>query len=471
MKYGVLTFFRNSRMNIGDTIMSLGVRNIYKKMGIEDKDIVEVDVYHLSSYDGEYVILPMASWIDYNEGAFPLSKKIIPIFLGIHCVSENGTAKELNSYRNFGPFGCRDEATMEVLRKNGLEAYIFGCLSFQSVELRKKAAQQTKVFLTEIPEELYEYMPESIKKDSVVLNHVFDYPNLDYKKGALKEIDLAKKYLSRYRDEARLVITTRLHCALPCISMGIPVIVVRASEKRGSRLPDHRFCGFDKLFSFYTKDEYDQINWNPAAINIEEIKRKQLNIAVRYIREAYDKYSDLCDISDYFENRKSAAYFSGVSVGYLTRQQKEQFLKGKYKEKPLLSLMINKDLWKTNLIIYGAGDKGKWMILKFKNEMEMFKSCIYVDRDEAKQNKKLHGYRILDPIVLDKYPLDETIIIIATNHSYDKISQDIAQYLCKRYGMKEGKNYFMLDKLIVSAQLAISDAGMVKSYLHDLTWY
>jgi len=36
---------------------------------------------------------------------------------------------------------------------------------------------------------------------------------------------LANRMLSQYMDEASLVITTRLHCALPCVAMGIPVIL------------------------------------------------------------------------------------------------------------------------------------------------------------------------------------------------------------------------------------------------------
>jgi hypothetical protein len=35
---------------------------------------------------------------------------------------------------------------------------------------------------------------------------------------------MARYLLDLYRDEARLVITTKLHCALPCIAFGVPVI-------------------------------------------------------------------------------------------------------------------------------------------------------------------------------------------------------------------------------------------------------
>jgi hypothetical protein len=38
---------------------------------------------------------------------------------------------------------------------------------------------------------------------------------------------LAERYLNEYAD-ARLVITSRIHCALPCLAMGVPVIFINA---------------------------------------------------------------------------------------------------------------------------------------------------------------------------------------------------------------------------------------------------
>ena len=42
----------------------------------------------------------------------------------------------------------------------------------------------------------------------------------------------AKELLDFYRDNAGLIITKRIHCAMPCAAMGIPVIF---SDKRDGR--------------------------------------------------------------------------------------------------------------------------------------------------------------------------------------------------------------------------------------------
>lgn len=477
MKYGVIKYRRKERVNIGDSIMLLGIRKLYEKMGINKDDIVEIYLHNLSCYDGDYVILPIAAWMDdyYMRNRLPFSPKIIPIFLGIHCISENGVIEALEPYSKFGPFGCRDEATMQTLRKNGLDAYIFGCMSFQSVETRK-ANNQKKIFLVEVPDKLYKYIPNELKENIVEEKHLYDFTdsNISLNRAEDMELELASSILEKYKNEAKFIVTSRLHCALPCIAMGIPVILLKKNspfDKRNILFLDHRFSAYDKLLHFYRENEYENIDWNPAVANIEEIKTKQFYVAKRKIEEIRERYNDLCDISYYFERRNPNVYFSGVSVSYLTTKEKKLFLMGKSREKDLLSFIIRRDIRNMHLVIYGAGDKGKWMFSKFHEIMAKSKSCIYVDNDKKLHGKSLNGYKILHPSVLSKYVLKNTIIIIATSHSYDKASQNIAWDLCKNYSLKEGKNFFMLDKLILSAQVQISKEASLLSYEEDLTWY
>jgi len=39
-----------------------------------------------------------------------------------------------------------------------------------------------------------------------------------------EKLVLSEEILSYYKDNAKLMITSRFHCAMPCIAMGIPVI-------------------------------------------------------------------------------------------------------------------------------------------------------------------------------------------------------------------------------------------------------
>lgn len=474
MKYGIL---RNTvpMINIGDHIMGLAIERIYDEMHIPEEERVDILQTDVHCYDGEYVVLPMTMYLDYSEGyTFPLSRRIIPVFIGIHMLAEMGDLRYMNQYQNFGPFGCRDEATMLSMRKNGLDAYISGCLSMLSVTRRSEACIGDKVFLVDVPNSLYDYIPQNIMNDVEVLSHIFDYSKMKMSEKESQKLgtQLAIERLEYYRQHAKLVVTSRLHCALPCLSMGIPVILVRAEiPQRYQSAFDGRFAGVDKFIKLYTEREFSNINWEPTPVDLEEIKRMQMNLAIQMISNAYNKYSALCDVSYWYENRKKGIYFSGVSNSYLSLKQKQDFLNGRTFEKNLLAYIFGEKLGRLHVVIYGAGDKGKWMYKRYADDFEMCKSVIYVDGDEKKWGKKLNGCAILSPKVLDSYNLEKTKIIIATNTSYDSTAQEIAYYLHNKYSLEDGKEYFMLDRLNLSAKYVMSEFGEVRTYGQDAVWY
>ena len=47
--------------------------------------------------------------------------------------------------------------------------------------------------------------------------------------------------------DARLVVTSRIHCALPCLAMGVPVIFINAFDSHGDT------CRFDGLIELFNR--------------------------------------------------------------------------------------------------------------------------------------------------------------------------------------------------------------------------
>lgn len=475
MKFGILRNTEQKCINIGDHIMGLAIEKIYDAINIPQEDRIDILMTDARHYNGEYVILPVTMYLDYSGGyMFPLSPRIIPVFIGIHMLAEMGDLKYLQGYKTFGPFGCRDESTMQAMRKNGLDAYISGCMSILSVEKRQDSVKGNKVCLVDIPDSLYQYMPQYIMDNAEVMSHVFDYSGQNLSAKSAQEIGtaLAKERLEYYRKQAKLVVTSRLHCALPCVSMGIPVILVRTDiPQRYKSAFDGRFAGPDKFLRLYSFQDFSKIDWNPAPVNLDEIRNMQLKLAVQMITNAYKKYAALCDVSYYYENRRKGVYFSGVSNGYLSLKQKEDFLHGRTDEKNLLAYIFGEKLGKIHVVIYGAGDKGKWMYERYADDLEMCKSVIYIDGNREKWGEVLNGRKILSPEVLGRYNLKKTKIIIATNTSYDETAQSMARYLHDRFCLEDGKDYFMLDRLNLSAKYCMSGFGEIKTYAQDAVWY
>jgi hypothetical protein len=466
MKFGILSYGVWETHNIGDTIQSLGLRNAYKKIGIKDEDIVYIERDTLSRYNGiEYIILPMAapfSYSDEHPDTFPVSDKIIPIWFGTQCFDYNLDALEALCRGDI--VGCRDEYTMQRLRKDGIEAYISGCISLQFGEVREKK-EYNKIFLVDIPDSVKPYIPEQWKDREEAVTHIHRFEAKSIEERREKQFRYAQKQLNRYRDEAALVITSRFHCAIPCISMGIPTIVVKEDTAC-----DPRYGGMDKLFHVYKPDEFDNIDWNVIPPDVREIQEIQREFLGSLLEEKTKKYRAICSLSEYFENRENVTYFSPVILGYLTRKQILAYQKGEVPQKLFLEYVFERKLYETHIVIYGAGDKGLWMYDQYKDEIELCCSIIYVDSDSEKWGKTLNGKRILSPKILDKYPLDKTVIIIAMNNSYTKGAQEIAKKLTREYGLKEGVNYYMLDKLNKSAVMAVNDVGIVKSWNRDKIW-
>ena len=74
MKFGLLKF-TGYTTNVGDYMQLAGIVEAYKRLGIAESQIIEIERNCLSVYEGEYVILPMTAAFNSVSGmnAFPLS--------------------------------------------------------------------------------------------------------------------------------------------------------------------------------------------------------------------------------------------------------------------------------------------------------------------------------------------------------------------------------------------------------------
>ena len=71
-----------THINFGDHLQNIIIKDLYDKMGIDKSDIYVLDFNEISTYNGEYLVLPINQAISHNMQNF-LSPRIIPVFLGI----------------------------------------------------------------------------------------------------------------------------------------------------------------------------------------------------------------------------------------------------------------------------------------------------------------------------------------------------------------------------------------------------
>lgn len=306
MKYGLIRFeYIDGRsekfVNIGDPIQTYSIHQIYKRMGIKDDEIVYIGLNELATYKGEYVVLPIninlsTNWI---VKAIPFSDYIFPVFIGLSYFSSNGLSFEEETYfRQFSPIGCRDEATLSLMRQYKIPAFLMGCVSL-SIKEKPLGAKRNKIYLVDVDSSVKEYIPAEMLMDAEIVceSHIINDPKVsDWEKEA-------EKLLKSYAQEAKMVITSRLHCMAPCLALGIPVIglVENCSE---------RYSFIDKFIKIYTYNELKNVDWYNFSGVDDDIKDKYISVVSSMIVETGKRYGGISDISQFYENRKKSIYNS-----------------------------------------------------------------------------------------------------------------------------------------------------------------
>ncbi|SHI35282.1 polysaccharide pyruvyl transferase family protein [Aquimarina spongiae] len=273
MKYGLLTYDENRRFfNVGDNIQSLAAKQFLPKVD------QLLNRERLAEYSGEPIKLIMNGWFTHNTHNWVPSEPIDPVFVSFHM---NNTAapfmlseKGIAYLKKHEPIGCRDQFTADTLKAKGIDAYFTGCLTLTLDSYKVDDAERGDQIY--IVDPLYSYpRPEKVfynTKNTVrnILNgsaFQLGKKNKHLKNFISKEVletaefinqeppsnkytdeekfDMAENLLKKYA-RARLVITSRIHCALPCLALGTPVIFVNGFD---SFVDSCRFDGILELFN------------------------------------------------------------------------------------------------------------------------------------------------------------------------------------------------------------------------------
>ncbi|MBU5488421.1 hypothetical protein KQI77_09780 [Clostridium sp. MSJ-8] len=89
---------------------------------------------------------------------------------------------------------------------------------------------------------------------------------------------LYKDIMKEIKENAKLVVTRRLHVALPCIAMEVPVVLAHQCDT--GLVEVCRFSGLDRIIKVYKPEEFDSIYWNPNVPDIEWLKEKAINYVI-----------------------------------------------------------------------------------------------------------------------------------------------------------------------------------------------
>tara|TARA_R110002012_G_scaffold64308_3_gene169065 strand:- start:27947 stop:28891 length:945 start_codon:yes stop_codon:yes gene_type:complete len=280
MKYGLLKY-RNNESNIGDYIQSLAAKRFLPQI---DK-LVSRENLHKES-DDLYVILN--GWFMHHPENWPPSSSITPKFVSFHI---NEHAKKLMTspeaiayYKKHEPIGCRDKFTEKLLKDKGVDAYFSACLTLTLVKedyarnensdiifsdilshkndtpegdkaIWKKARNPHKIFIKSAKKKLFKKKTRKLIKKLVpfeIRDKAILISNQNFAATTHEEkFEIAEELLAKYAS-AKLVVTSRIHVALPCLAFGTPVVFIHP-ERDTSRL-----SGLIELFHTFTIKQIEE---------------------------------------------------------------------------------------------------------------------------------------------------------------------------------------------------------------------
>lgn len=291
--------------NIGDYIQSVAQEQFFDHI---DCYVEREDLDTFSSKEKVRVI--MNGWFMHNPEKFPPSGWIHPLFVSFHIVPRNAkrmlSPQVLSYLKKYQPIGARDLGTYQLLRDYGIVSYFSGCLTltlglkYYSKEKDDKiyfvdpyyelGSGNQHIRLTQIISALWYFIIHfnKIKRIDKSFKYEFGIPLKKISKTFGKNLMLASFYhtysrifaddvlfkaeyvthkvkQNRFKDDgekmdyardliqkyakAKLVVTSRIHCALPCIGVETPLLFVCSEALEGDKVRSAgRFGGLMELF-------------------------------------------------------------------------------------------------------------------------------------------------------------------------------------------------------------------------------
>lgn len=250
MKYGLITF-KKSR-NIGDDIQSYAAIKFLPKV---DYYIEREQINEFVSKNDEPVTIIFNGWFNHDKYSFPPSPFINPLFISAHFT--DGLTDEKPIYftdyflkylKNYEPIGLRDSLTKSYLDDANIQNYFSGCLTL-TIQPFEDIKPKNRICVVDIDEELVEMLQENSNMEICKKTHTLskEHETLSWEERMNKVEDLLKFYQA-----SKLVVTSRLHCALPCLALGIPVILIYDGENKDVK---NRLGEYAQLLNCVSKEE------------------------------------------------------------------------------------------------------------------------------------------------------------------------------------------------------------------------
>lgn len=261
MKYGVY-YFRNTH-NIGDDIWAYAQSLFYPHI---DYLIDNTSIYKFRSKNDEDVATIIGAFVEprNREWCFLPPSNVIPLFVGAYFRStmwEFLQNEQIIRYmKAFEPIGTRTTTNVPKFTDLGIDAYYSGCITMTLPEVEKRNGGY--ICLVDVPEYVEDYVRKIVGSNIEIKIITHDLPNLGeelflkHRELSIEERFKKVRELIQIYADARYVVTSRLHCALPCLTQHTPVLLTVPRDGCGIvEMYDRMQCFFE-LFNMCWYEDF-----------------------------------------------------------------------------------------------------------------------------------------------------------------------------------------------------------------------
>lgn len=255
MRYGVI--WHPASRNLGDDLQTLAAGRLLPRI---DTVLDGERLDEAPDAPGEDIVTLLSGHVMRRKYRWPPHPSLRPVCLGMHLSREDawGSPMEvtegvgLDYLRAHGPVGCRDEATAALLDGMGVANYVSCCLTLTLERPKDAPRRERYVCCVDIPDKAVEELRRYEKVARMPLRVMTHQLPPEAARESFQERMARAEDTLRIYAGASWVVTRRLHCALACLAMEVPVLFLYNSGYEDVR----RFSPMDGLFPVASVEDF-----------------------------------------------------------------------------------------------------------------------------------------------------------------------------------------------------------------------
>lgn len=256
-EYGIAWYPRSD--NLGDDLRTLAAVRLMPRVDrVLDADCLDAPLSGLR--EGDRLVALLSGSVLRSASHWPPEEHIAPVCVGVHASAEDVWGLPFESLDGAGrrylsacaPVGCRDDRTVRLMEKIGVPHELTACLTLTlSAPENISPSGKPYVLCVDIPDEAVQALREAAHAAEADIDSTITHQRTGGTEDFQQRMKAAQALVERYAG-ARFVITRRLHCAMACLAVNTPVLLLYNSGYEDVT----RFAPMDQMMRTMPVDDF-----------------------------------------------------------------------------------------------------------------------------------------------------------------------------------------------------------------------